>query len=63
MGTKRHNKIEQLEDEDELRQILERLDKLSKRPENPGLAYRNLETIHALVEALRKKILAPAETT
>ncbi len=46
------------EDTDILR-ILERIDKLSRRPENPGLAYQNLEVINALTETLRQK-LAPS---
>jgi hypothetical protein len=44
---------------DDILQILERIDKLSRKPDNPGLAYQNLEIIHALIEALRQKI-APA---
>lgn len=47
------------EDEDIL-QILERLEKLSKRPENPGLAYRNLEMINALLETLKQRINHPS---
>lgn len=43
-------------DEAEILQILDRLDKLSTRPENPGMAYRNLETIAALVHPLRGKL-------
>ncbi|HEY9687261.1 MAG TPA: hypothetical protein V6C52_09820 [Coleofasciculaceae cyanobacterium] len=43
-------------DEDNIQQILERLDKLSKRPEDPGMAYRNLEMINALVLNLRDKL-------
>jgi hypothetical protein len=43
-------------EEEDIRQILERLEKLSKRPENPGMAYRNLETINALISALRSKL-------
>jgi hypothetical protein len=43
-------------DDTEIVQILDRLDKLSKRPENPGVAYRNLETIEALVNTLREKL-------
>ena len=43
-------------DEAELMQILERIGKLSKRPPNPGLAYRNLEMIEALIEGLTKKM-------
>lgn len=42
--------------DDDVLQILDRLEKLSKRPENPGLAYRNLETINALVNTLREKL-------
>jgi hypothetical protein len=41
---------------DEILQILDRLEKLSVRPENPGLGYRNLETINALVNTLREKL-------
>ncbi len=40
----------------DIQQILDRLDKLSKRPENPGVAYRNLETIEALVTTLRFRL-------
>jgi hypothetical protein len=43
-------------DDEDIRKILERLEKLSARPENPGMAYRNLETINALIEPLRKKL-------
>lgn len=43
-------------EEEDIRQILERLEKLSKRPENPGMAYRNLETINALISTLRGKL-------
>ena len=43
-------------DHEEISMILERLEKLSRRPENPGLAYRNLETINALMETLRQKL-------
>lgn len=43
-------------DEEELLQILDRIEKLSKRPENPGLAYRNLETINALMNNLRERL-------
>jgi hypothetical protein len=48
-------------EEEEIGQILDRLDKLSKRPENPGVAYRNLETIEALVNTLREKLDKPAQ--
>lgn len=44
------------EEEEEIRKIINRIKKLSLRPENPGVAYRNLETIQALVEALDAKI-------
>lgn len=47
--------MKQVADED-IQVILERIDKLSTRPDNPGMAYRNLEMIHALAETLRKKI-------
>ncbi len=49
--------------EEDVLQILERLEKLSKRPENPGLAYRNLETINALVNALREKLSGTAKVS
>jgi len=45
-------------DEENIQKILERLEKLSRRPENPGVAYRNLETIHALIHTLREKMNA-----
>lgn len=44
------------QEDTDIQQILERLDKLSRRPENPGLAYQNLEAINALTEALRQKL-------
>lgn len=43
-------------DEEEILQILDRIEKLSLRPENPGLAYRNLETINALINTLRERL-------
>ena len=43
-------------EQDEILQILDRLEKLSIRPENPGVGYRNLETINALVNTLREKL-------
>lgn len=43
-------------DDKEILQILERIEKLSQRPENPGIAYRNLETINALMETLRDRL-------
>lgn len=46
---------------DEILQILDRLEKLSVRPENPGLGYRNLETINALVNTLREKLESKAD--
>ena len=42
-------------DDAELRKILERIGKLSVRPPSPGLAYRNLEMIEALVEKILKE--------
>jgi hypothetical protein len=42
--------------DEDIVQILERLNKLSKRPDNPGQAYQNLETINALVNTLRGKL-------
>lgn len=47
-------------EEDDIQQILERLEKLSLRPENPGMAYRNLDTINALVSTLRTRLDAAA---
>ncbi len=41
---------------DDILQIIDRLEKLSVRPENPGVGYRNLETINALVNTLREKL-------
>ena len=43
-------------DSEELEQILKRILKLSDQADNPGVAYRNLETIHALAETLVKKL-------
>lgn len=43
-------------EQDDILQILDRLEKLSVRPENPGVGYRNLETINALVNTLREKL-------
>lgn len=43
-------------DDTEILKILTRIGKLSQRPPNPGLAYRNLEMIEALVESLTKQI-------
>lgn len=43
-------------DAEEIQQIMDRLEKLSQRPENPGVAYRNLDTIAALVHTLREKL-------
>jgi hypothetical protein len=43
-------------DEEEILQILERIEKLSQRPDNPGMAYRNLETINALMNTLRERL-------
>ena len=43
-------------DEEEIIQILDRIEKLSQRAENPGLAYRNLETINALIITLRERL-------
>ncbi len=42
--------------EEQVLQIMERIEKLSQRPENPGMAYRNLETINALLSALRERL-------
>ena len=42
--------------QEEVLQILERIEKLSQRPEDPGMAYRNLETINALMNALRERL-------
>ena len=43
-------------EDEEIMQILTRIEKLSRRPENPGIAYRNLETINALMNALRERL-------
>jgi hypothetical protein len=43
-------------DAEDLEQILKRILKLSNQADNPGVAYRNLETIHALAETLVKKL-------
>jgi hypothetical protein len=43
-------------DEEEILQILDRIEKLSQRPENPGIASRNLETINALMNTLRERL-------
>jgi hypothetical protein len=43
-------------DEEEINQILDRIEKLSQRPDNPGMAYRNLETINALLNTLRERL-------
>ena len=48
--------------EEEVLQIMERIEKLSQRPENPGMAYRNLETINALMNALRERLAVEDET-
>lgn len=50
-------------DNDEVLQILDRLEKLSIRPENPGVGYRNLETINALVNTLREKLETKANVS
>lgn len=50
------NAMKRVDNNDELFQILDRLEKLSVRPENPGVGYRNLETINALVNTLREKL-------
>lgn len=41
---------------EEIDQMITRIIKLSQAAENPGVAYRNLETIHALAESLAKKL-------
>ena len=57
----RKSRSMKLAEEDlEVAQILDRLDKLSKPAENPGVAYRNLDTIAALVHTLRGKLSLPA---
>jgi hypothetical protein len=37
-------------------QILARIDKLSNKPQNPGLAYQNLATIKDLIKVLVDKL-------
>ena len=49
--------------EEQVLQIMERIEKLSQRPENPGMAYRNLETINALMNALRERLSTEVELT
>lgn len=49
--------------DDSIQQILDRLEKLSVRPDNPGMAYRNLETINALIATLRERIYATDDGT
>jgi len=48
--------MQQLESQEEIIQIVDRLEKLSLRPENPGVAYRNLENISALTHVLKDKL-------
>jgi hypothetical protein len=43
--------------QDEIHMIVDRLEKLSHgRPENPGVAYRNLENISALTHTLKERL-------
>ena len=42
--------------DEEMLRIIDRITKLSQRPDNPGMAYRNLETINALVYSLNQKL-------
>jgi len=49
--------------EEQVLQIMERIEKLSQRPENPGMAYRNLETINALLNALRERLVDEGEVS
>lgn len=48
--------MKRADDDNEILQILDRIEKLSLRPQNPGLAYQNLENINALTTTLRQKI-------
>jgi len=48
--------MQQLDSQEEIIQIVDRLEKLSHRPENPGVAYRNLENISALTHVLKDKL-------
>jgi hypothetical protein len=48
--------MQQLDSQEEIIQIVDRLEKLSIRPENPGVAYRNLENISALTHVLKDKL-------
>ncbi|MEB3287557.1 MAG: hypothetical protein VKJ04_08650 [Vampirovibrionales bacterium] len=43
-------------DAEDIQQHLKRIIKLTTQAENPGMAYRNLETIKALAESLAKKL-------
>lgn len=52
----RSKRAGKLMDTEDIAQILDRLEKLSKRPDNPGMAYRNLETINALINTLRERL-------
>jgi hypothetical protein len=56
MVVERKQKPMKRADAEEIQQIMDRLEKLSQRPENPGVAYRNLDTIAALVHTLREKL-------
>lgn len=46
----------QVTTDEELLTIVDRISKLSRRPDNPGMAYRNLETINALIYSLNQKL-------
>ena len=53
--------MKQATNDEQVLQILERIEKLSQRPEDPGMAYRNLETINALMNALRDRLVTETE--
>ncbi len=53
--------MKQATNDQQVLQILERIEKLSQRPEDPGMAYRNLETINALMNALRERLATETE--
>ena len=46
---------------EDIMMILERIDKLSRRPENPSLAYHNLDLIHTLADRLKQKFARGGE--
>lgn len=53
--------MKQAKNDEQVLQIMERIEKLSQRPEDPGMAYRNLETINALMNALKERLISGAK--